>query len=96
MKFKIALIFWMIIIKASANAHLTALEPADTSTFIFFPKTYGEKKWKVLVGLDARRSFFQGQKVKIDGLRIGAQFRGVHRFGLGTYSLSQKIIFSTY
>lgn len=58
---------------------------------VFFPKCYGEKKWKVLVGLDARRSYFNDQKVKINGLRIGAQYKGVHRFGFGFYELRGSI-----
>ena len=61
------------------------------SVKVFFPKTYGEKKWKPIVGLDARRSYFKNQKVKINGLRFGAQFKGVHRFGLGFYALNDKI-----
>jgi hypothetical protein len=63
------------------------------STRTFFPESYGEKRWKVLIGLDARRSFYNKQKIKINGLRLGAQFKGVHRFGLGFYALSEQIRF---
>lgn len=58
-----------------------------------FPKSYGEKNWKMLIGLDARRSFFNGTKIKINGLRLGAEYRGVHRFGVGFYWLNRKVIF---
>jgi len=58
-----------------------------------FPSRYGEKKLKVLIGLDARRSFFAGTKIKINGLRLGAEFKGVHRFGFGFYWLSKNVIF---
>lgn len=59
----------------------------------FFPKDYGNKRWKFLLGLDARRSFFSGVPVKINGLKTGFQFRGVHRFGIGLYALSHHVIF---
>ena len=64
----------------------------DSSERILFPRNYGEKKWKLIFGLDARRSYFKDQKVKINGLRMGAQYKGVHRFGIGFYALSQSII----
>lgn len=60
----------------------------------FFPKEYGNKKWKFILGLDARRSFFSGVPVKINGLRSGLQFRGVHRFGIGFYALSRRVVFT--
>jgi len=63
------------------------------STRLFFPQNYGTKKWKPAIGLDARRSFYNSQKIKINGLRLGAQYKGVHRFGLGFYELSKKIEF---
>lgn len=65
----------------------------DTTKIELFPKSVGKKKWKIIVGLDARRSFFGTQKVKINGIRLGAQYKGVHRFGFGFYSLSKKIEF---
>ena len=46
-----------------------------------------------MLGLDARRSFFQNVPVKINGLRMGLQYKGVHRFGLGFYGLSRKVVF---
>lgn len=59
-----------------------------------FPSKYGEKKWKFMLGLDARRSFFQGAPVKINGIRTGLEYKGVHRFGLGFYGLSKQAIFT--
>lgn len=59
-----------------------------------FPKEYGDKKWKFLFGFDARRSFLKGNKIKINGLKIGAEFRGVHRFGLGFYWLNRNSVFN--
>lgn len=58
---------------------------------VFFPKYSGEKKWKMVFSFDARRSVLHGQQIKINGIRIGANHNGVNRFGLGFYSLKNKI-----
>lgn len=47
-----------------------------------------------MLGLDARRSFFKGTPVKINGLRTGLEYKGVHRFGLGIYGLSKNAVFN--
>lgn len=60
----------------------------------FFPKSYGEKKWKPILGFDAFRSFYSGEPVKFNGFRIGVQFKGVHRFGFGFYGLKNNIYFN--
>lgn len=57
----------------------------------FFPKYAGEKKWKMIFALDARRSFLHEQQIKINGIRVGAAHNGVSRFGLGFYTLKNKI-----
>ena len=59
----------------------------------WFPHSYGDKTWKLLLGFDARRSFLKDKPVKINGLRIGAKFRGVHRFGVGFYGLARDLVF---
>lgn len=59
----------------------------------FFPKRYGDKNWKILFGFDARRSFFEGTKVKINGIKVGAELWGVHRFGNGFYWLQKNVVF---
>jgi hypothetical protein len=71
-------------------------EEQDTSKqkIDWFPKSYGQKEWKFLLGFDASRSFLQSRPVKINGLRIGLKYRGVHRFGLGIYGLSRDLVFT--
>ncbi len=59
----------------------------------WLPPAVGEKKWKPLVGFDSRRSSFNDRKVKFFGLRLGAQHRGVHRFGLGFYRMNRGEIY---
>jgi hypothetical protein len=88
MIFKIInLFFFLVLLKISYSFN----HEIDSNKRVLFPKDYGEKKWKIIVGLDARRSYFHDQKVKINGLRLGAQYRGVHRFGFGFYALSESI-----
>ncbi len=53
----------------------------------FFPKYTGEKKWKFHFNFDARRSILAGKLIKFNGVRIGANYKGVHRFGIGLYSI---------
>lgn len=61
---------------------------------VFLPAELGEKKWKPLISLDARRSFFRGRPVKINGFRLGVQYLGVHRFGIGFYGLDRNVVFT--
>jgi len=62
----------------------------NTKTRTFFPQYYGEKKWKFYFHFDARRSVFQGNFIKINGYRIGANYKGVNRFGIGIHSIRNK------
>lgn len=61
---------------------------------VILPAELGPKTWKPLISLDARRSFFSGRPVKINGFRLGVQFRGVHRFGIGFYGLDRNVVFT--
>jgi hypothetical protein len=70
-----------------------AASDSTTRKVDWFPHSYGDKTWKLLLGFDARRSFLKDKPVKINGLRIGAKFRGVHRFGFGFYGLSRDLVF---
>lgn len=69
-------------------------ENMDSSRW-YFPKKYGEKNWKLILGFDAKRSFYAGYPVKFNGLRLGAEFRGVHRFGIGAYGLQRNVEFTS-
>ena len=71
-------------------------QPADSVSAWDDGYTYTgkHKKWKFLLGFDARRSFFAGKPVKIGGLRIGMEYKGIHRFGFGLYQLKKNVIFT--
>ncbi len=60
----------------------------------YFPSSHGSKKWKPIVGFDAFRSFYSGKPVKFNGIRFGAEYRGVHRFGFGFYGLKRDLVFN--
>lgn len=66
----------------------------STTKIKLFPSEYGTKKWKFALGLDARRSFLSGLPVKLNGLKFGAEFKGVHRFGIGLYWLNKNAVFT--
>ncbi|UKN00545.1 hypothetical protein K6119_12460 [Paracrocinitomix mangrovi] len=72
------------------------IDSTSLKKITFFPKEYGDKKWKILLGLDARRSFFHGHKIKLAGLKIGAEYKGVHRFGLGFYWINKPLIIDDF
>lgn len=55
------------------------------------PIGQGFKKWRPLFALDARSSSINGQPVRIGGLRLGAELRRVHRFGIGFYGAQTKV-----
>lgn len=67
---------------------------AADSNRVFFPTSYGSKKWRPLVGFDAYRSFYSGAPVKFNGLRFGVEYKGTHRFGFGFYGLKKNLIFT--
>ena len=87
------IIILYIILNVQANAQLNRYFSFD-STRTFFPSTYGVKKWRPMIGFDAFRSFYSGAPVKFNGLRMGVEFRGVHRFGFGFYGLKKDLIFT--
>lgn len=82
-----------ILFSCSVCAQKSTL-PSDSNRVKLFPKEYGDKKWKFLFGFDARRSFLRGDPIKINGVKIGAEYKGVHRFGLGFYWLQRNAIFN--
>jgi hypothetical protein len=90
MKYAVVIWFMLSIFPLLSSAQDSTISSNKTE---LFPKEYGDKNWKILIGLDARRSFFAGTKVKINGLKLGAEYKGVHRFGLGFYWLNRNIVF---
>ena len=50
------------------------------------------KKWKPEFVFDARDSWIEGDQIKLGGIRLGMEFRRVHRFGIGIYGLNNPIV----
>lgn len=71
------------------SQHDDSIHNPDTAR-TFFPKTFGTKKWKPLISLDANRSFYEGKPIKLNGIRLGVESMGTHRFGIGYYWLGKK------
>ena len=59
----------------------------------WFPQKLGKAEWVPMFGFDARRSWYSGNPIKINGYRLGVTFKGVHRFGLGYYYLKKKTLY---
>jgi hypothetical protein len=68
-------------------------DSANDSIRNWFPQKLGKAEWKPMIGLDARRSWYDGNPIKINGLRIGATYKGIHRFGGGYYFLKRNNLF---
>lgn len=51
------------------------------------------KKWKFDFVLDARQTIISGQRARMGGLRIGMEYRRVHRFGFGFYGTESDGVF---
>lgn len=50
------------------------------------------KRWKPELVFDARNSWIDQQQVKLGGIRLGMEFRRVHRFGVGVYGLNNPLV----
>jgi hypothetical protein len=88
-------ITYCLILLLSSSSYSQVSDSMKTKqTIKLFPEKDGDQTWKFLFSLDARRSYFNGTKVKINGLRIGTEYRGVHRFGLGFYWLNGSAVFN--
>lgn len=49
------------------------------------------KKWKPDFVIDARTSTVDSRRARILGFRLGAEYKRVHRFGLGVYGVSTDV-----
>ncbi|MBN4071325.1 hypothetical protein JYT72_02325 [Crocinitomix catalasitica] len=75
---------------------LCSQESNEDSLRKWFPQRLGKAEWKPMFGFDARRSWYSGNPIKINGYRIGMTFKGVHRFGLGYYYLKKKTLYDDF
>jgi hypothetical protein len=53
------------------------------------------KKWKFDFVLDARKTLLSNTNASLLGVRIGMEYRRVHRFGVGLYGLSNDVYVNT-
>ncbi|MCC6600395.1 MAG: hypothetical protein IT223_06945 [Crocinitomicaceae bacterium] len=49
------------------------------------------KKWKFDFALDARQTLMGNTRARLAGLRVGIEYRRVHRFGIGYYNLGDGV-----
>jgi len=83
-------LFFLISLIISFSNYSQNKAKETTKPRTFFPQYYGEKKWKFYFHFDARRSILHGDLIKTNGYRIGANYKGVTRFGIGIHSIRNK------
>lgn len=49
------------------------------------------RKWKTDINFDARTTLLSATTARLGGLRIGLEFRRVHRFGIGFYNVGNAV-----
>lgn len=59
------------------------------------PLSAAYKKWKLDFVFDARQTMVSGTVARLAGLRIGMEYRRVHRVGFGFYNLGDGIVVSS-
>ncbi|MEZ4800252.1 MAG: hypothetical protein R2809_10860 [Flavobacteriales bacterium] len=66
----------------------------DTVWIVTGPKALDNKfkKWKFDFVFDARQTIISNTAARLGGIRIGMEYRRVHRFGIGFYGLGDGII----
>lgn len=66
----------------------------DTVWIVTGPKALDNKfkKWKFDFVFDARQTIISSTVARLGGIRIGMEYRRVHRFGIGFYGLGDGII----
>lgn len=69
----------------------------DTVWIITGEKTLDDnfKKWKADFVIDFRKTLVSNTQVTLGGLRLGAEYRRVHRFGIGVYGLGKGVTTSS-
>ncbi|MBI1265954.1 MAG: hypothetical protein GC193_00850 [Cryomorphaceae bacterium] len=56
----------------------------------------GFRRWKFDFIFDGRNSIANGKPVNIGGLRMGLEYKRVHRFGVGIYNFNQALSLPQY
>jgi hypothetical protein len=84
----------------SANGEHSVFSPKKENTYRdtvwiisgYKPLENNFKKWKFDFVLDARSTLVSGTVARLAGLRIGMEYRRVHRFGFGFYNLGDGVV----
>lgn len=65
----------------------------DTVWIVTGQKTLNHhfRKWKLDLVLDARTTFVGTSSGRLGGLRVGMEYRRIHRFGVGLYNLNKGV-----
>jgi hypothetical protein len=94
------LVFFFCVLAMNAGAQFNGLFPAprelkpDTVWIITGKRELGPayRRYKLDFALDARQTIIGSQRTKIGGIRVGLEYRRVHRIGIGFYGLRDGIL----
>jgi hypothetical protein len=94
------LVFFFCLLATNAGAQFNGALPApknlepDTVWIITGKRELGPayKRYKLDFAIDARQTIIGSQRTKIGGIRVGLEYRRVHRVGIGFYGLRDGIL----
>ncbi len=86
--------YFLYVLFFISYAHATSAQVEDSVWIVTGDRYLGEsfKKWRPELIFDARRTTVAGDASRLGGLRIGMEYKRVHRFGLGVYGLDNAIV----
>jgi len=91
------LVMWFIVASAVAQAHgqlMSVKKPVPDTVWIvtgMHPLGPGYKRLKLDFSLDARQTLIGAERARLGGLRVGLEYRRVHRVGIGLYGLGEGV-----
>jgi hypothetical protein len=97
---RVSILFLLILLSGSAGAqfdgYLSSKRRLDSDTvwIITGKRELGPayRRFKMDLSLDARQTLIGTQRARVGGIRIGLEYRRVHRIGIGLYGLGEGVV----
>lgn len=101
MKGRLLIFFCLLSVYAGAqfHGHLSALRRTkpDTVWIITGKRELGPayRRFKMDLSLDGRQTLIGTQRARVGGIRVGLEYRRVHRIGIGLYGLGEGVVLNS-
>jgi hypothetical protein len=101
MKGRLVLVFCLFVLQASAQFEgvlpLARRPSPDTVWIITGKRELGPayRRFKLDFSLDARQTLIGTQRARVGGIRVGLEYRRVHRIGIGLYGLGEGVVLNS-